>query len=1026
MQRGLQTIPLTSPGMPPPGPDFVALARMLCDEDDEECVKQKLQWLYDFALYNNSFQLNVLAKGSLTAVKFIPGHVWGAQYATGPLGKAKVMVISKAPAEAEMRASRNLNGDAGKLLATTCDKVGLTDSEDWYVTNILRFPNPTIQQSSTIQKSWLKDCKPLLFMELMIVQPDYILCLGSEAAKELLGQQGAIKNSTGRVFDYEFALPDGTIHKSKLMTCIHPGAVTHNPDQLPQMESSLNLFYQLINDASVGSIETDIDHRVATTEEEAEAALNFMIEETKNGGAIAIDAEWQGEYPQEPGSWLRTIQVSHKPKFALCLVLHECGGVPCLINSAKTKALLNKLYECTEGRHIRAVGHFYRADLPWLLQYGLDLTKQFEVPVDPATGWVRTKTEGGFDTGTAAHAVCETDDYKLEVLATRYTGCHRYDVDLQQAKKDLCAKLKIGMDDLPGYGDIPSRILHTYANYDVDVTRRLFDVYNGVGDKPGLLDCDINGNNCRMPFWVTMRASPACAEMEAEGVMIDMERAESLLNTYRIACNRKINELKELVKWPTFNLNSPFDCRELLFGPELRRQLDKKTGKPKSAAPEGAVTLRLQPIKATGKDNKQSWEELEARGKAATRSPSSDRETLGILFHQTEAGTIENDVIVLMRDIRFLGQMLKTTLAPPANDGVNDIVDEDGEKSYEKGLLSYKCSDNRIRTHVFQNLETGRYASARPNLTNISKRREADYKRILGTNYQAPVRSIFVAKPGYVLLESDFVGAELAGMSWMSGDAGLLEHVRRTQLPEDHPDYYDIHSNIAVSAFRLDCAPNKKGLASINKTQIRVASKNVIFGLFYSRSAKMIARQAKEEGVDITTREAEIIIETILNTYPTLPAFFQKCRARVHDEKWMCNCFGRFRRFGNALNSKVEGELERQALNFGIQSLVADGMSRGLDFLYNWPNRTFKILLQIHDAVLLEVPICDIEYVYDIVIPECLINRLQIYPTDLNGIPLAGVGPYRMGVDSAVAIRWGEKLEKDIALKLGIPVRFAS
>src|SRR5688572_5245366 len=70
--------------------------------------------------------------------------------------------------------------------------------------------------------------------------------------------------------------------------------------------------------------------------------------------------------------------------------------------------------------------------------------------------------------------------------------------------------------------------------------------------------------------------------------------------------------------------------------------------------------------------------------------------------------------------------------------------------------------------------------------------------------YRWPIRSIIKASPGCVLLDVDYLGAELLGAGVMSGDAKLIDHAQRAALPEDHPNFYDIHSSITVLAFRLN------------------------------------------------------------------------------------------------------------------------------------------------------------------------------------------------------------------------------
>ena len=109
-----------------------------------------------------------------------------------------------------------------------------------------------------------------------------------------------------------------------------------------------------------------------------------------------------------------------------------------------------------------------------------------------------------------------------------------------------------------------------------------------------------------------------------------------------------------------------------------------------------------------------------------------------------------------LRDLHFIDQLLKSTLRPPLADSAG----------YDGGLISYICDDGRVRTRIYQTLETRRYSSSRPALQNISKRGEVDYARILGDRYQYPVRSVIEAAPGHVLVEADYVGAELAAMAW--------------------------------------------------------------------------------------------------------------------------------------------------------------------------------------------------------------------------------------------------------------------
>ena len=416
------------------------------------------------------------------------------------------------------------------------------------------------------------------------------------------------------------------------------------------------------------------------------------------------------------------------------------------------------------------------------------------------------------------------------------------------------------------------------------------------------------------------------------------------------------------------------------------------------------------PVKASGKGAKE-WHELVARNTQHNYNPSTDRETLGILVN---AATPENErAMRLLRDLRFLGQILQSALRLPATDDSGSIVrDDDGDAVFDAGLLSHVNIDGRVRTRMKQTLETGRAATAHPNLQNISKRREEDYRRILGDSYLFPIRSILCAAEGHVLVEADIKSAELAGMAWLSGDEQMTEDVRRNCLPEAHPDYFEIHSNTAVQAFRLDCAPTKEGLKSIGKKHLRVGAKNVNFGIPYGRGSVAICRQCKEEGVTLTVEEAEDLRQYYFTRYPRTEPFLAECRARSQQIGWLRGVFGRYRRFPMTDDRKIQGEQERQACNFPIQNMVADAVWEMIYQLMQYRERSklpYRLVLQIHDAILFEVPVKYVEDLVLDVIPRCMSQQVPIYPCALDGRP-RGDGPFYFGIDTELYKHWGVEL----------------
>jgi DNA polymerase I-like protein with 3'-5' exonuclease and polymerase domains len=649
----------------------------------------------------------------------------------------------------------------------------------------------------------------------------------------------------------------------------------------------------------------------------------------------------------------------------------------------------------------------------------------------------------GFDTGLAWHACNETGDFGLTAMTLRFTSAPRYDVELDEWKRRYCLDNGLKDKDLEGYGMCPREILIPYANADADVTRRIAIKLRRC------LDRDRHGNNCWEAFWRNMRAYQAVIEINTTGITVDRGRLDRLAELYVSAKEQIRSRIREWSNWggddkAALNLESVYQVREWLFGERYNGKKREHADVPVRIRPKGAKSLQLTPTLSNDK-RPILWDEVIERGLENDKMPSTKGQALSLLEQnakaskrvRTKSGRIKHvevdhaEQVRWLRDYRFIAQVLKLTLRPPKLDK-NDTyeVDEDGDYIYEKGLPASICDDGRVRTHIYPTLETCRWASSRPNLTNCSKRREKDYKRILGDLYKWPIRTIFRASPGHVLVEADFIGAELLGAAIMSGDAAMIDHCRRNQLPEHHPDYYDIHSQVAVRAFRLRCEPTKSGLDSIGKSNLRIVAKAVIFGLMYGRGAKAISVAAQEEKIPLTRDEAQKIIDTIFEMYPDLEPFFAACRERATEPGWLCNCFGQFRRFPTVLEEKQIGDFERQAMNFPMQSLVAGAMSQALDNLLQLRKKhkvgksLFRIVLQIHDAVLLEVPVEHVAEVVDNIIPAAMVDGVPIYRTHLDGMP-ADDKPYHMGVDTNIYTYWGENLMPDDCKKLNVHPKYA-
>jgi uracil-DNA glycosylase family 4 len=1138
--------PLNAPGMPPPGPNFLRQAQSLGDDTVlEKATKTKegtynpgtvLIDLYRRALREPHFSMPIEVRaGQFRDASFVPGHIWGEHYddwmaslsnpqisvkpVTGP-HPADVMVVGKMPWKDETQEGRNFIGDTGRILLEMCMNLHIKGLVKWYVTNLVKYMPP--DGTTNLKAGWIKDCLPILHQELRLVRPKYILFLGADASKEILGEKHSVSQMQGRLVEYTFPVHPSAdcepqTHTAKCMTVLHPANVARaqGPHEARQLERGLARFGLMLSGAQFDE-EQGIDHRVCTSIEEAQEWVQEVAHTMKGVEPkyriLGIDAEWEGHHWCNSNAWIATVQVSWADKKSICFHLrNEDGKV--VFRDADGKPAVKRLARLLT-KHLnkyRIAGHFFVSDLEMLVNEGFDFRGGYFVPLedgeDGTPAWQRVMNgEGGLDTAMMAHAIEETGMLGLESLAMRYTTAPRYDTVMEEAVTELCKQLGIKRAALEGYGKVRRDLLIPYGNYDADVTRRLAVLF------VEMLSSDYDGNNCWEAFWESMIIQPVILEVHMNGMWVDRKRVDFLTVKFMEARSAMEKKIKESAKWPdppddpddlqegqtmwpSFNIRSVQHVKEYLFGEHLNGKVTVD-GAVVRLRPPGAESLKVMPLLDTSKPPKR-WADIVEAGKTREHSPSTGKATLALLAQENMAVA---EKINEVRDYRFLDQVLKSMLRPPkeADDGSWLYEPDDGDLAsqgllvYDAGLVSCIDDDGMVRTHLYPTAETGRWKSARPNLQNISKTRDPDYERLLGKeNYKHKLRGVFRTPPrgvsvpvvklkkgkyvveyeddnDWVFVDADLKGAELYGMAVMSGSKKMIEHAKRSidepdegydisgkKKPDGHvcalvdgkkpkacelcgypgPNYYDIHSRVAVMAFKLSCHPSKFGLGLAKKAHLRNIAKTVIFGLAYGRGAKAIALAAKEQRKpgepEVTVEDAQAVIDAVFEMYPELVPFFAEARERALNQRWLCSCFGRFRRFPHASDNKLEGEFERQAMNFPIQSMIASLVDRWAATLHMARERLmpklkeqlFQWQLQIHDALIVRAKAKYVPYIVKTLIPWS-VKQIPVYPTKLDGTPIEGKGPYYLGSEIEVCEYWGEQLTKADCERLAIPAEF--
>jgi len=1044
--------PLNSPGIPLPGPDFIEHAQALGDSPaivtkgrGSNAEVKEFGWfiknLYLRALWAPDRQMfPVDVSGRTEHAKMVPGHMWGADE-IGPVVPPithefpRVMVVGKMPGPADVAQNKNMCGDAGDLFKNILQKCGVTEEEYqwWYMCNVVRWPelNP---QGGALSQRWIKDCLPILHQEFRLWQPDYILCLGSESTKAICGSKNTLKSMAGRWIEIDIPRHEqgapAVYHKAKVMAVTNPKAVLRSTDQLSSFEAAVTQFVKLLRGEDF-TREHEYEIQVVKDGE----TLGAIVEEVialPGIKKISVDAEWNGDHPGEKNSYVRTIQFTYKDNHAVVVVFNAAGGIPVFEPDQELASDLLRILFDRDDVQIR--GSFFSADLPWLEYLGIPIAKRFTVPENVAD-LNGGDYAGGFDVALAMHAYDETGELKLEVMCNRYCNMPRWDNELREWLAKYATDKKLKSEDIEGFGECPGDILYPYGGKDVIGTHKLAEL-----QQRELLNKDRYGNASWIPFHTSMLAFPAFNEMHTVGVKVDYERIDSLTDEFMEVRDRTLDEFRREINWPEFNPRSAHHCRDLLFGPDYTGKKDSVTGKNIAVGPPDAKRLFMKPVKTTGTRGK-LWAQVEKRKEEHKYSPSTDKETLGILG-------LYNPTALKLRDIRLIDQVLKSVFRPPTvvDRGTDKekgaiAINAEGHRVYAGGVASYITHDGRLRSWFLQTMDTGRASSSRPPLQNLSKRREDDYGRIIGDSHRYPVRSFITSNMAKnysskissviteptVFVEADYTGAELMSIAIMARSKNMIDHCLRSNLPEDDPNHYDLHSHVAVETFGLNCPPTKKGLAAVGHKGKRVGAKNVIFGGNYGRSAEAIARQCQEEGVEMSVEEVQQVMNALYTRYSEIPVLQSQLRARVGNEGWLRSCMGRLRRFIPSADKQVMGELERQALNFPFQSHVADAVSLALHYLMTHENRDslgYRVVLTIHDAIVLEVPVRSVDAVVDSVLPECMVDRVAFQACDCNGHPYQDSPFYNFGIDVDVMTHWGVTPSKKECEGIGIDSKY--
>lgn len=266
------------------------------------------------------------------------------------------------------------------------------------------------------------------------------------------------------------------------------------------------------------------------------------------------------------------------------------------------------------------------------------------------------------------------------------------------------------------------------------------------------------------------------------------------------------------------------------------------------------------------------------------------------------------------------------------------------KSTYADGLINFIEQDGKIHTTFNQTITaTGRLSSTDPNLQNIPIRIE------LGKL----IRKVFLPEEGHLFVDSDYSQIELRVLAHLSDDEKLIEAFKNGQ---------DIHRSTASLVFDTP-------FDEVTDIQRRNA-KAVNFGIVYGISAFGLAND-----LNIGRKEAQAYIDSYFEKYPKIKAFLDKTVADAKEKGYIKTMFGRIRPIPELSSSNFMQRQfgERVAMNSPIQGTAADiikiAMIRVHDRLLK-ENLKSKLILQVHDELLIETAEDEKEYVIELLEEE--------------------------------------------------------
>lgn len=269
--------------------------------------------------------------------------------------------------------------------------------------------------------------------------------------------------------------------------------------------------------------------------------------------------------------------------------------------------------------------------------------------------------------------------------------------------------------------------------------------------------------------------------------------------------------------------------------------------------------------------------------------------------------------------------------------------------TYIVGLRQNIFADGKVHTIYKQALTTtGRLSSIDPNLQNIPIRTKEGRK----------IRKLFLPKENHYFIGSDYSQIELRVLADVAQVKSLIEAFNLDQ---------DIHTKTAQEVFHVEKVTSEQ----------RRAAKAVNFGIIYGIGAWSLS-----DDINVSPKEAQAYIDKYLEIYPEIKTYMDNTIVYAKEHGYVETIMKR-RRYIPELISPVYNQRafgERTALNAPIQGSAADILKKAMIDIFQYlktNNKKTKLILQVHDELILEVPETEVEEMKEI-IPKMMRDAVRL------------------------------------------------